>query len=194
MKENIYLKTPGILELIEADTKAIGFSMASERLTGALLRALAASKPRANILELGTGTGISTAWLLDGMDDESQLTTVDNNVACVEIAKRHLGRDRRVTFHIEGGMKFLSKIQDKTFDLIFADTWPGKFVGMELALALLKPGGFYVIDDLLPQPSWPEDHAPKVPKLVESLAQRRDLVICPMSWSSGLLVAVKKEG
>jgi len=193
MKENIYLKIPVILELIEADTKAIGFSMASERLTGALLRTLAASKPRANILELGTGTGISTAWLLDGMDEESQLTTVDNNVACVEIAKRHLGRDRRVTFHIEGGMKFLSKIQDKTFDLIFADTWPGKFVGTELALALLKLGGFYVIDDLLPQPSWPEDHAPKVPKLVESLAQRKDLVICPMSWSSGLLVAVKKE-
>jgi predicted O-methyltransferase YrrM len=191
MKENLYLKTPGILELIEADTKAIGFSMASERLTGAFLRALVASKPKANILELGTGTGISTAWLLDGMDEESHLTTVDNNVACVEIAKRHLGRDRRVTFHIAGGMKFLSGIQGKTFDLIFADTWPGKFVGMELALALLKIGGFYVIDDLLPQPNWPEDHAPKVPRLVESLAQRRDLVICPMSWSSGLLVAVK---
>jgi predicted O-methyltransferase YrrM len=191
MEEKIYLKTPRVLELIEADTKAIGFSMASERLTGALLRALVASKSRANILELGTGTGISTAWLLDGMDEESHLTTVDNNVACVEIARRHLGRDRRVTFHVEGGMKFLSGLQGKNFDLIFADTWPGKFVGLELALAVLKVGGFYVIDDLLPQSSWPEDHAPKVPKLVESLAQRRDLVICPMSWSSGLLVAVK---
>src|SRR5215510_12056218 len=193
MKENIYLKTPRILEMIEADTKAIGFSMASERLTGAFLRALVASKPGSNILELGTGTGISTAWLLDGMDEESHLTTVDNNIDCVEIAKRHLGKDRRVTFHVEGGMKFLSGVQGKTYDLIFADTWPGKFVGMELALAVLKVGGIYVIDDLLPQPNWPEDHAPKIPKLVESLVQRRDLVICPMSWSSGLLVGVKTE-
>jgi O-methyltransferase len=167
MDENTYLKTPIVLELIEAETKAIGFSMSSERLTGAFLRALAASKPRANILELGTGTGISAAWLLDGMDEESHLTTVDNDVACVEVAKRHLGMDRRVTFHIEEGL--------------------------ELALAVLKVGGFYVIDDLLPQPSWPDDHAPKVPKLVESLAQCRDLVICAMSWGSGLLIAVKQR-
>src|SRR5262245_59469967 len=190
MKENIYLKIPVILELIEADTKAIGFSMASKRLTGALLRTLAASKPRANILELGTGTGISTAWLLDGMDEESHLTTVDNDATCVEVAKRHLGDDRRVTFHIQEGLDFLSRVQGKSFDLIFADAWPGKFIGLELALAVLKVGGFYVIDDLLPQPSWPEDHVPKVTRLVESLAQRRDLMICSMSWSSGLLVAV----
>ncbi len=101
MHENIYLKAPVVLGLIEAETKAICFSMSSERLTGAFLRALAASKPRANILELGTGTGISTAWLLDGMDEESHLTTVDNDLTRVEIAKRYLGTDRRVTFHIE---------------------------------------------------------------------------------------------
>jgi predicted O-methyltransferase YrrM len=187
------LKPPEVLDLIEAETKAIGFSMGSERLTGALLRALAASKPKAKILELGTGTGISAAWLLDGMDEESHLTTVDNDAANVEIAKRHLGPDRRVTFHIEDGREFLSRIQDERFDLIFTDAWPGKFEGLELALSVLKVGGFYVIDDLLPQPNWPEDHAPKVRKLVDTLAQRTDLLICPMSWSSGLLVAVKKR-
>jgi predicted O-methyltransferase YrrM len=186
------LKIPAALELIETDTKAIDFSMGSERLTGALLRALAASKPKSQILELGTGTGISAAWLLDGMDDESHLTTVDNHEAPVEIAKRYLGADNRVTFHIEDGLEFLSKIQNERFDLIFADSWPGKFNGLELALSVLKIGGFYVIDDLLPQPIWPEDHAPKVPKLIEALVQRRDLVICPIEWSSGLLIAVKK--
>jgi predicted O-methyltransferase YrrM len=67
---NNYLKVPQALEKIEADTKSIGFSMGSERLTGALLRALAASRPKSKILELGTGTGISAAWLLDGMDNE----------------------------------------------------------------------------------------------------------------------------
>ncbi len=51
-------KPPKALGLIEAETKAIGFSIGSERLTGALLRTLAASKPKAKILELGTGTGI----------------------------------------------------------------------------------------------------------------------------------------
>ncbi len=193
MELNKYLKAPEVLELIEAETKAIGFSMGSERLTGTLLRTLAASKPRSNILELGTGTGISAAWLLDGMDNESHLTTVDNDTVTVEIAKRYLGPDNRVTFHIEDGLEFLLKVQNERFDLIFAASWPGKFDGLELALSVLKIGGFYVIDDLLPQPNWPEDHAPKVPILIDSLARCSNLVICPMSWSSGLVVAVKNE-
>ena len=51
--------------------------MASDPQTGSFLRALAASKPAANLLELGTGTGLSAAWLLDGMDATSQLDSVE---------------------------------------------------------------------------------------------------------------------
>ncbi|MEK7833469.1 MAG: SAM-dependent methyltransferase, partial [Acidobacteriota bacterium] len=61
MNESDYPRLPPALEQIEADTKALGFSMGSERTAGALLRTLAASKPSAQLLELGTGTGISTA-------------------------------------------------------------------------------------------------------------------------------------
>lgn len=64
---------PAALTDIERETKAIGFPMASDSWTGALLRTLAASKPRGALLELGTGTGLATAWLLDGMDSESTL-------------------------------------------------------------------------------------------------------------------------
>jgi predicted O-methyltransferase YrrM len=192
MNESNYLRLPPELEAIEAETKFIGFAMGSERKAGALLRTLAASKPAARILELGTGTGISTAWLLDGMDVDSFLTTVDSNADCVAIAKRHLGQDRRVAFHVAEGSAFLAGLAGKQFDLIFADTWPGKFHDLELALSLLKPGGFYVIDDLLPQPNWPAEHAPKVPRLVQTLFEYDELMICPMAWSSGLLVATRK--
>lgn len=198
MNESEFLRLPRALELIETDTKAIGFGMGSERKAGAFLKTLAASKcwskSSAQFLELGTGTGISTAWLLDGMDANSRLTTVDTNIACVEIARRHLGHDRRVEFHVADGSVFLASIRGKQFDLIFADTWPGKFWDLEAALSLLNPGGFYVVDDLLPQLNWPEGHAPKVEALIHSLADRKDLTICPMAWSSGLLVAVKSAG
>jgi hypothetical protein len=40
--------------------------------TGLFLRTLAASKPAGRFLELGTGTGVATAWLLDGMDHASR--------------------------------------------------------------------------------------------------------------------------
>ena len=81
---------PNILEAIVADTERLGFSMASEPKTGSLLRLLAASKPRARVLEIGTGTGISAAWLLEGMDDASTLVSVDNDAQCQEVARKHL--------------------------------------------------------------------------------------------------------
>ena len=191
MNEVAYVTPPASLRALEIDTHAIGFGMGSDTRTGALLRTLAASKRRARLLELGTGTGLATAWLLDGMDDVSQLDTVDNDPQCVEIARRQLGHDARVRFHLMDGAAFLTEAEPGSYDLIFADTWPGKFSQLDEALALLKPGGIYVIDDLLPQPNWPEGHAPKVPRLLETLAQRPDLTLCPLAWSSGLVIAVK---
>jgi predicted O-methyltransferase YrrM len=165
--------------------------MASDRQTGSLLRTLAASKPGGAILELGTGTGLSAAWILAGMDERSTLITVDNNPDAVEIARRHLGSDTRVTFHVSDGAAFLEAMSGETFDLIFADTWPGKYDHLEEALSLLKPGGFYIVDDLLPQPNWPPGHAEKVVLFIAALEARDDLVLTKIGWSTGLLVAVK---
>jgi predicted O-methyltransferase YrrM len=186
------IRCPAALAAIERETVAMGFPMASDRLTGTLLRALAASKPGGALLELGTGTGFGTAWLLDGVDAHARLTTVDNNPAVVAVAQRNLGHDPRVTFHIEDGAAFLEAQRGRAYDLIFADTWPGKFDHLEEALQLLKPGGLYIIDDLLPQPNWPEGHAPRVPALVATLEARRDLVLTKLNWSTGLIVATRR--
>jgi predicted O-methyltransferase YrrM len=48
-------------------------------------------------------------------------------------------------------------------DLIYADAWPGKFTDLDQALALLRIGGIYFIDDLLPQSNWPEGMHRKCP-------------------------------
>lgn len=74
--------------------------MASEPQTGALLAALAASKPGGRLLEIGTGTGLGTAWLLSGMDADARLDTVDTDAGVVAVARRHLAADSRVTFHL----------------------------------------------------------------------------------------------
>ena len=76
--------------------------------------------------------------------------------------------------------------------MIFADTWSGKFTDLEMALSLLGPGGLYVIDDLLPQPSWPEGHRLKVPPLIAALASHADLCCTRLAWASGVMVAVKR--
>jgi len=183
---------PSTWPALAADTAAVGFTMASETRTGALLAALAASKPGGRLLELGTGTGLATSWLLVGMDAAATLDTVDTDAATIAIAQRHLGRDARVALHCADAGQFVRRATPATYDLIFADAWPGKFSDLDDTLALLRPGGLYVIDDLLPQPNWPEGHAPKVPALVADIARRPEFVTVTLAWASGLMLAVRR--
>ena len=185
------LKLPNVLGRIQADTAALRFQMASEPLTGALLRTLAATKPAGRFLELGTGTGVSTAWLLDGMDEASRLVSVENDVNCIAVAKQHLGNDHRVSFRTQDAAVLLATLPKQQFDFIFADTWVGKYTHLEDALQLLKRGGLYMIDDMLPQTSWPEGHASKVLKLVAALEQNNNLVLTKMNWSTGVIIAAR---
>ncbi len=182
---------PSVLEAIRRDTQDLGFGMASESKTGALLKVLAASKPGGRFLELGTGTGVGTAWLLAGMDATAKLDSVDSDERILAVAKRHLGADRRVTFHLADGAEFLARLPSGQFDFIYADTWPGKFTHLRAALALLQLGGIYVVDDLLPQPNWPEGHAPKVPALINELETDRQFAAVKLSWASGLMILVR---
>lgn len=185
-------RTPATLEAILSETNALGFNMIAERKVGALLAVLAASKPRGRLLELGTGTGHGTAWLLSGMDSNSSLDSVDNDPNVVAVARRQLGSDVRVTFHIADGAEFIERAAKGYFDFVYADAWPGKFTHLEEALALLRPGGIYLIDDLLFQPNWPEGHAPKVLDLIEDLECRSEFASVTLTWASGLMVVVRK--
>jgi predicted O-methyltransferase YrrM len=183
--------SPEALDAIVQDTHALGFGMASEPKTGTLLRALAASKPAGRILELGTGTGVGTAWLLAGMDANARLDSVDNDQAAQGIAQRHLDHDPRVTFHLADGAEFLRRLPALAFDLVYADTWAGKFTDLDAALALVRVGGVYLVDDLLPQPNWPEGHAAKVAALVTALESRNDFAAVKLAWASGILILVR---
>lgn len=186
------LHEPKTVAAIWADTRASGFTMASEPLTCSLLRTLAAAKPSARFLELGSGTGLSTAWLLDGMDVGSRLLTVDNDESLLSILKKHLGNDTRLTVVCADGDVFLRSLQGQQFDFIFSDTWSGKYRLLEEALDLVSPSGIYVIDDMLPQQNWPEGHAEKVAGLIAKLEQRTDFRLTKLSWASGVIVATRR--
>jgi predicted O-methyltransferase YrrM len=192
MEDLKYIRYPSELPAIQEETSHIQFSMASEPLVGALLRTLAAAKPSGRFLELGTGTGIATAWLLAGMDQHSRLVSVDNDSAVQQVARKALGKDSRLTLVQSGGLEYLRSQTPASFDLVFADAMPGKYEGLADALAVVKPGGFYVIDDMLPQPNWPDGHAAKVPLLMEQLAGNTNFEILPLLWASGVVVAVRR--
>ena len=192
MDDTAIARTPTALAAIQAETAKLGFSMASEPKTGAFLAALAAAKPGGRLLELGTGTGIGTAWLLSGMDASARLDTVDTDPAVVDVARRHLGGDARVAFRVEDGGAFLARADPDTYDLVYADAWPGKFTYLDEALACIRQGGFYVIDDLLPQANWAAGHAEKVEALIADLERRPGFAVVRLAWASGLMLIVRQ--
>jgi predicted O-methyltransferase YrrM len=194
MNDSEIRRQPGTVADILSETEALGFNMASEPKVGSLLAVLAASKPGGRFLELGTGTGHGTAWLLAGMDAASTLETVDVDATVAAVAQRHLGSDNRVSFHVMDGAQFLERSLPSQFDLIYADAWPGKFTRLDEALALLRPGGMYIIDDLLPQPNWPEGHAPKVPALIDDIERRGEFTTVRLAWASGVMLVVRRAG
>jgi hypothetical protein len=56
----------------------------------------------------------------------------------------------------------------------------------------VKKGGFYIIDDMLPQPNWPNGHAERVANFIGMLENRTDLTLTKLAWSTGLIIATKK--
>ena len=183
---------PAAYTAIESAGRAIAFSMPSDLQTGALLQTLVATKPGARVLEIGTGTGLATAWLLAGMDAESNLLSLDNNAEFQAIANEKLGHDPRLTLLRADAGNWLETAQEAQFDLIFADAWPGKYANLDAALNSLAKGGLYVIDDMLPQPNWPAGHEDNVTKLVAELESRTDIYLVKMAWSTGIMLATKK--
>src|SRR4028118_931857 len=120
MTEDIRQSYPSAYLSIQKATQDSGFTMASEVLTGSLLRTLAAAKPAGRFLELGTGTGLSTAWILDGMDNESTLISIDHATQFLSIAGHFLGNDKRLNLiHSDGG-EWIERNKNQTFDYIFA--------------------------------------------------------------------------
>lgn len=187
-------KVPFALPAIEAETLKIGFGMAGERTVGSLLRTLVRSKGKGRFLELGSGTGLSTSWILDGMSPDSTLVTLDNDRTILDIAERHLRHDPRSTIICGDGDQYVLDLaaHSARFDFIFADTWPGKYRLLEETLGLLEKNGLYVIDDMLPQANWPEDHSPKVKALLNFLDGREDLLVTKMRWSTGVVIVLKQ--
>lgn len=172
-------------------TKDLGFTMPSDMLTCSLLRTLAATKPSGKFLELGTGTGLSTSWILDGMDPNSTLVSIDNDRSVLNIAKTNLGKDSRLSLVLSDGEDWVLGNLEKRFDFIFADTWHGKYLLLEEVLDMLNPGGLYIVDDMLPQPNWPEGHAEKAINFVKKLDQRTDLILTKLDWATGIIIVVK---
>ena len=197
MKDSLGPMTePSNLKLLKQEAERQNFPMSCDDSTGAFLRALAATKPMGTILELGTGVGVSTAWLLDGLASGTRLVSVERDKTLSTIAKSYLGADLRIAFHIQDATEFLHDMTEvgvQKFDLIFADAPPGKYRDLDKTVELLDDGGIVIFDDMRIQHDWRSGRVQRVQNLKDSLRTFPALKVCELDIGSGLVLAVKGD-
>lgn len=191
MNDTMVARIPEQYKKIREATTELKFTMASDLYTGSLLKTLAASKPSGRFLELGTGTGLATAWIVAGLDNKSSLRTIENNSLLIDVAKKYI-TDNRVEFLLTDAYEWIKEYKGEKFDFIFADAMPGKYDLFDETIGILKNGGLYIIDDMLPQPNWPLGHDKKAEEFINKLEERNDLLLTKLNWSTGIIIISKK--
>ena len=88
--------------------------------------------------------------------------------------------------------EWIKDYKGEKFDFIFADAMPGKYDLFDETIGILKNGGLYIIDDMLPQPNWPSGHDEKAAAFINQLEERNDLLITKLNWSTGIIIVTKK--
>ena len=171
---------------------------------GAALRLLAAVASAKSVVEIGTGTGVSTLWLLRGMRRDGVLTSVDLVPEHQRLARQAVTEagfaSNRVRLIAGQALDVLSRLADAQYDLVFCDADPAAYPAyLEEALRLLRPSGTVVFAQLLNGCAEPEESAggteplvPGVPgELLAAIRSDQRLLPCLLPVDDGLLCAVR---
>jgi predicted O-methyltransferase YrrM len=139
---------PAIVDGAHQRASKLGFGLSCDDATGRLLAVLAAAVPEGGrILEIGTGTGAGTAWLVHGLGERTdvRIVSIESDVTVAE-ANASAPWPSYVELWAGDAMDLLAGLG--TFDLVFPDAPAGKWTGLSKTLAALRPRGVLVVDDM----------------------------------------------
>jgi predicted O-methyltransferase YrrM len=138
--------TPPLVEKALAAAARTGFTRSCSTETGRLLQVLAGARGRDRVAEIGTGSGVGSAWILSALDPDVAFFTVELDEDRAAAAADLLAEDPAATVLHGDWREVLA--EEAPFDLLFADGGRAKYD--EDPLRLLAPGGTLVLDDLTP--------------------------------------------
>jgi predicted O-methyltransferase YrrM len=119
---------------------------------GAYLRHLAYTLSAQSIVEVGTGSGVGSLWLLDGMRIGGTLTSIDDEMEHTRIARLAFSdaeiAQTRVRLITNPVLDVISKLTDRAYDLVVLrhNSEDLAFVISE-SHRILRSGGALVIDN-----------------------------------------------
>ncbi|WP_079127598.1 O-methyltransferase [Streptomyces sp. TP-A0874] len=170
--------------------------------TGATLRLLAASVNAKAVAEIGTGTGVSGTYLLQGMRRDGVLTTVD-----IEPERQQFARDAFRAAGFAGNrartipgraLDVLPRLADGGYDLVFCDGDRTECLEyLEESLRLLRPGGLVVFEGVFADGRTVDAAAPtpevhRLRELLRAVRESRVLLPVLLPVGDGLLCAIKR--
>jgi len=119
--------------------------------SGAYLRFVASLLSAQSVVEIGTGSGVGTLWLLKGIMSSGVITTIDPEVQHIQIAKQVLidadiapNRYRLITSDY---LEVMRKLADRAYDLVVFRGNPEDILDViDEAHRILRVGGILAID------------------------------------------------
>ena len=172
----------------------LGFDQSSEPDVGRLLAVLAGGvPPGGRVLEIGTGIGYGTAWIVEGLFGREDVAVVSVEIDPVRHAA--VAADAWPPF-VEFLLGDVLALFDSlgTFDLIFADAQGGKWERLDRTIDALSRGGLLVVDDMR-RPTVTSDprQVDKTAEVRETLLADPRLVSVELDWSSGLILSRRRR-
>ncbi len=119
---------------------------------GAFLRHLANSLKAQAVVEIGTGSGVGSLWLLEGTLASGTLTSIDEEMEHTRIAKMALQdaeiAQNRVRFITNPVLDVISKLTDCAYDLVVVRQNPEDLAYIiAQSHRILRSGGVLAIDN-----------------------------------------------
>jgi predicted O-methyltransferase YrrM len=168
--------------------------------TGSVLRLLAASVGAKAAVELGTGAGVSTLWLLRGLTPDGVLTSVDSDGEHQRLAKASLADagvpNGRVRLIQGRALEVLPRLSEAAYDVVFCDAARSENADyLAAALTLLRPGGIVVFAGALAggrvaEPTARDAETVAMRELARTVRDTERLTSALIPVGTGLLVGV----
>ena len=120
---------------------------------GAQVAVIAAASRALNVVEIGTGAGVSGLWLLHGAP-KATLTTIDNEPEHLGAARQAFAEARipaaRARFITGRASEVLPRMNEASYDIVLVDADPeGVIEYVEHGLRLVRPGGTVLVPRVL---------------------------------------------
>jgi predicted O-methyltransferase YrrM len=168
--------------------------------TGAALAAIAASTGASNIIEIGTGLGVSGLWLLSGAPG-ADLTSIDSEIDHQLLAKAAFGvagiPANRVRLIAGRALDVLPRMNESSYDIVFIDADVQSVIEyVEHALRMVRTGGVVLVAHALwrgkvADPANREDTVAILRELLEIVAESEAVISTLSPVGDGLLQLVK---